>query len=289
MHNWFDTEWDYGFAKGLYGLIESASLLARFEPALLLPSHGPVVRQAAPSCRPTSETPSTGALYVRGYEIFTFASADQDKLSRPSDPAPLADDPAPVQIQGAGATRRTSPSLADSGRALLVDCGVIGQRSTRRSSMRERMGLKAIDAILVTHMHGDHFLDAPYMREKWGAKLWTLDRVAEKFEQPERFDYAALVPAYGPRGSSRSRSTACSAPAKSSRGRATSSAWTGCPARRNSAARSRAKSTAAAWLHRRQLVCRPRGPDAGRPRSRRARNSASWRKAISTPPNTCGG
>ena len=43
-------------------------------------------------------------------------------------------------------------------------------------------------------MHGDHILGAPYVREKWGAKIWTLDRVAEKFEQPERFDYAALIP-----------------------------------------------------------------------------------------------
>ncbi|MCY2992940.1 MAG: MBL fold metallo-hydrolase [Planctomycetota bacterium] len=34
------------------------------------------------------------------------------------------------------------------------------------------------------------------MREKWGAKLWSLDRVVEKCEQPERFDYAALIPAY---------------------------------------------------------------------------------------------
>ena len=33
MHNWFDTEWDYGFAAGLYTLIESASMLESFEPA----------------------------------------------------------------------------------------------------------------------------------------------------------------------------------------------------------------------------------------------------------------
>jgi glyoxylase-like metal-dependent hydrolase (beta-lactamase superfamily II) len=45
MRNWFDTEWDYGFAKGLYTLIESVSLLTSFEPVLLLPSHGPVIRE----------------------------------------------------------------------------------------------------------------------------------------------------------------------------------------------------------------------------------------------------
>ena len=40
MHTWFDTEWDYGFAKGLYELISSVSLLQSYEPAYLLPSHG---------------------------------------------------------------------------------------------------------------------------------------------------------------------------------------------------------------------------------------------------------
>ena len=45
--------------------------------------------------------------------------------------------------------------------------------------MQEQLGLKAIDAVLITHMHGDHFLDAPHLREKWGTKVWTLEDVAE--------------------------------------------------------------------------------------------------------------
>ncbi|MGE5297359.1 MAG: MBL fold metallo-hydrolase, partial [Solirubrobacterales bacterium] len=45
MHTWFDTEWDYGFAKGLYELINSVSLLQSYEPTTLLPSHGPTIEQ----------------------------------------------------------------------------------------------------------------------------------------------------------------------------------------------------------------------------------------------------
>ena len=37
--------------------------------------------------------------------------------------------------------------------------------------MRQHFGLKAIDAIIVSHMHGDHFLEALYLREKWGAQM----------------------------------------------------------------------------------------------------------------------
>jgi glyoxylase-like metal-dependent hydrolase (beta-lactamase superfamily II) len=46
MHNWFDTEWDYGFGKGLYAQFNAAHLLESFNPVMLLPSHGPEIRDA---------------------------------------------------------------------------------------------------------------------------------------------------------------------------------------------------------------------------------------------------
>jgi hypothetical protein len=48
MHNWFDTEWDYGFAAGIYALHNSAALIEDFDPVLLLASHGPAVREPKP-------------------------------------------------------------------------------------------------------------------------------------------------------------------------------------------------------------------------------------------------
>jgi glyoxylase-like metal-dependent hydrolase (beta-lactamase superfamily II) len=89
--------------------------------------------------------------------------------------------------------------LADSGRALVVDCGLFDTAMLDRAlqQARARLGLKAIDAAVITHMHGDHFLEAPWLREKWGAAIWALDRMAPPCEQPERFDYAAQIPAYG--------------------------------------------------------------------------------------------
>lgn len=63
--------------------------------------------------------------------------------------------------------------------------------------MREHFGLKAIDAVIITHMHGDHFLEAPHLRGKWGAPIWALDNMVDKMEHPEWFDYAAPIQAYG--------------------------------------------------------------------------------------------
>ncbi|MDH7570778.1 MAG: MBL fold metallo-hydrolase, partial [Armatimonadota bacterium] len=43
MHLWYDSEWDYGYASGIIALYGSVHAVERFEPALLLPSHGPVI------------------------------------------------------------------------------------------------------------------------------------------------------------------------------------------------------------------------------------------------------
>jgi glyoxylase-like metal-dependent hydrolase (beta-lactamase superfamily II) len=50
---------------------------------------------------------------------------------------------------------------------------------------------------MITHMHGDHFLEAPHLRQHWGAKIWALKNMVDKMEHPERFDYAAPIQAYG--------------------------------------------------------------------------------------------
>ena len=89
--------------------------------------------------------------------------------------------------------------LADSGRALVVDCGLLDEKflDSALEGLREHFGLKAIDAVIITHMHGDHFLEAPHLREKWGTKIWALDRMVDKMEHPEWFDYSAPIQAYG--------------------------------------------------------------------------------------------
>ena len=51
--------------------------------------------------------------------------------------------------------------------------------------------------MVLTHMHGDHFLQAPYLKQKWGTHLWALEMMAPTCERPEAFDYAAPIQAYG--------------------------------------------------------------------------------------------
>ena len=200
MHTWFDSEFDYGFAKGLYELGNSAAQIAGYAPALFLPSHGPAVSDAKQMLQDyVKKLRNLGELYVRGYDIFHFAGCDQDNVSQPTGIPHLWNVlPHLYKFRGPDYWVNFTMILADNGHALLIDCGLFNRAFLDKAfeRMKERLGLKAIDAIFVTHMHGDHALDSEYVRQKYGAKLWTLECVAPLFERPWDFDLAALLPAY---------------------------------------------------------------------------------------------
>lgn len=202
IHTWYDSEWDYGFCKGLYELGNSAAYLAGFEPLTLLPSHGSVVPNGrAELLEYVSKLRTLGDRVGRGYDIFRFAGCDQDTVSRPTAvPHVWKVSPHLYKFRGPDYWPNFHLLLADSGHALVVDCGLFDRTflDTALERMKERLGLKAIDAVFVTHMHGDHALEADHLRRKYGAQLWTLEGVADTFERPYDYDLAALLPSYGP-------------------------------------------------------------------------------------------
>jgi glyoxylase-like metal-dependent hydrolase (beta-lactamase superfamily II) len=201
MHTWFDTEWDYGFAAGIQALRKSVARLQQLDPALLLPSHGPAVRAPAAQLQAFGEKlDHLERLYVRGYGVEAASNAYQDRVSKPTVVSNVVQvSPHLFKFKRPSFWPNFGLILADSGRALVVDCGLLDEKflDSALSGMREHFGLKAIDAIIITHMHGDHFLEAPHLREKWGAQIWALANMVDKMEHPERFDYAAPIQAYG--------------------------------------------------------------------------------------------
>ena len=204
MHTWFDTEWDYGFAKGLYELGKSAAQIAGYDPLMLLPSHGVVVRKARAQLNDyVSKLRQLGDLYVRGYDVQRFDGCDQDTVSRPTlVPHVWQLTPHLFKFRGPNYSVNFAMLLADNGHALIIDCGLFNREflDTAIQRMKERLGLKQIDAVFVTHMHGDHAMEADYLRTKYGAKLWTMEGVADKFERPWDFDLCALLPFYQDKG-----------------------------------------------------------------------------------------
>jgi glyoxylase-like metal-dependent hydrolase (beta-lactamase superfamily II) len=64
--------------------------------------------------------------------------------------------------------------------------------------MQTHLGLKQIDALWINHMHGDHFTLGAALKRHFGTKIWTLDRIVDKVEQPLKYDYCALITSYNP-------------------------------------------------------------------------------------------
>ncbi len=204
LHTWFDTEWDYGFAAGLRALQKSVARLADCEPTWLLPSHGSVVRQPKLQLKKFGEKlAGLEKLYVRGYGVEGASVAYQDKVSLPTIITNLWRVSSHLfKFKRPNFWPNFGLILANNGHALMVDCGLLDEKflDTTLDGMREHFGLKAIGAVIITHMHGDHFLEAPHLREKWGTKIWALDNMVDKMEHPEWFDYSAPIQAYGKKG-----------------------------------------------------------------------------------------
>jgi len=201
LHTWFDSEWDYGFSSGIYALCNSAGQVEGYDPAWLLPSHGPPMSDGA---RQLSEFQrkirSFERLYARGYDVNTFSGARQDPMAKPTAvPHFWQISPHLYKFRGPNFYPNFCLILSDSGHGLAIDCGLFDEKFLDQSIelMKERLGLKQIDAMIPTHMHGDHFLQGPHLRKKWGTQLWALDRMQPMCEHPERFDYSASIQAYG--------------------------------------------------------------------------------------------
>jgi glyoxylase-like metal-dependent hydrolase (beta-lactamase superfamily II) len=200
LHTWFDTEWDYGFGQGLDTLIESVERLKGVKADVLLPSQGSTVTD--PGKQLTEYRRKLRRFrehYVRGYPVFELQDAQRDPLSRPTVvPEIFRVTPHLYKFNRPGEGSNFGIIVADSGRAIMVDCGLMSVEylDSALKGMKEHLGLERIDAMVISHMHGDHYLLGEHLRTKYGAQVWALDSIADICEQPERYDYAALLPAY---------------------------------------------------------------------------------------------
>ncbi|MEZ6109127.1 MAG: MBL fold metallo-hydrolase, partial [Pirellulaceae bacterium] len=201
MSNWFDSEWDYGFAIGVDTLLESVQKLEKVGANQLVPAQGPIIsspqEQLAAYREKLTEFRSH---YIRGYPVFDATQEQRDPISQPTVVPHISKVSEHLyKLTDAKSGRNFAIIIADSGKGLVLDCGLFPESMLDEMvlGMREHLGLKSIDAFWISHMHGDHFLLGPVLKEKYGAESWTLDMIADRCENPRAYDYAALVSAYG--------------------------------------------------------------------------------------------
>ncbi|MCF7847688.1 MAG: MBL fold metallo-hydrolase [Kiritimatiellales bacterium] len=195
--NWFDTEWDYGFAKGLDALAASVDKLATKAPRIALPAQGPLIRNATEQLHSfRAKLTDFRADYVRGWD----AGSERAPYSarKPTLVLNIVQvTPHLYMLSPELAGKNFGLIVADSGHGLLLDCGLFPKPLLDRiiADMRAQFGLKQIDACWISHSHGDHFTLFPALREH-GVKFWTMDTIADKCENPRAYDYPAMIASY---------------------------------------------------------------------------------------------
>lgn len=199
MTNWFDTEWDYGFAKGLDALTSSVQKLAALGVGTAFSSQGPVIHDATKQFESyhrklTAFRPD----YIRGYPVDTLSKRGPHPATKPTQARYIVQVTPHLYMFGPEmAGKNFAILIADNGHALLLDCGLFPKLVLERiiSDMKAHLGLKQIDACWISHSHGDHFTLFPALQDH-GVKFWTMDSIADKCENPRFYDYPAMIGAY---------------------------------------------------------------------------------------------
>lgn len=203
LTNWFDTEWDYGFAKGLDTLIESVQRLKGLKLDVAFPAYGPVIDQADEQLADYHrKLLALHPDYLRGYPVNNLTQRPQ---ADPNVKATAIEQivqvtPHLYKFSDQLAGKNFAIIISDNGHGLLLDCGLFPELLLHEliNQMQSHLGLKVIDALWINHMHGDHFTLGAELKKRYGVKIWTLDRIVDKVENPLNYDYCALITSYDP-------------------------------------------------------------------------------------------
>ncbi len=200
MTNWFDTEWDYGFGMGLDALIASVDKLAALGPKVAFSSHGPVIADAKAQLAVfKTKLADFRPDYIRGYPVNNLSKRGPHPATKPTPAQYIVQLSPHLYMFGPEmAGKNFAIIIADSGHALLLDCGLFPRLVLEQiiRDMKKHLGLKQIDACWISHSHGDHFTLADVLQEH-GVKFWTLDSIVDKCENPRAYDYPAMITSYG--------------------------------------------------------------------------------------------
>jgi glyoxylase-like metal-dependent hydrolase (beta-lactamase superfamily II) len=199
LHTFYDNEWDYGHGLGPQTQANSVTILESLLPATVCPSHGPLLSGPKRQIRSFHKRWKrfVADTYNRNWDWHDGISGALGWFSRPTHLPGLRKftdhlyKPGPYGSNGYLLVGKT-------GRGMFLDCGNMDEDwldwTLRR--MQKDLGLRTVEVLIPTHVHGDHYLQAAYLAEHWGTQVWCLDSFADLLEHPYRHQPCCLLPYY---------------------------------------------------------------------------------------------
>lgn len=183
----YTTDWDHWTDLGLKPAGESLRKLAALKPALLLPTHGSVIRKDPVEALEQTARAVEEVGFLKSYERYT-----RDRLGNPPEYAFLAREQA--MSNGSKPWSRISEHLFNTGNTFVLvskeerACLVVDPwdpHSARRiPKLKADEKLGPLEVVLCSHAHFDHYDGIYTILEREKPRFWTLDRVATPLADP---------------------------------------------------------------------------------------------------------
>jgi glyoxylase-like metal-dependent hydrolase (beta-lactamase superfamily II) len=197
-------EYEYGDLAGVNWTAQSLAALRKHAPDLILPSHGPAIRNPAQCLDQLDE------------RLHRLLRLQPDRVGATPDGFFVHEikmqSITPHLLWGTDATCSNFYVLkTDSGKSMFIDypyasAALFGKAlhspepfATLRfvehhlDELRTEWGVSSFDVVIPTHIHDDHVVGIPFLQKHHGTQCWSLEDVAKVLEKPERWNTPCLL------------------------------------------------------------------------------------------------
>lgn len=182
----YTTDWNHWTDEGLAPAAESLRKLAVMEPAVVLPAHGPVIKDAASQALSKTADAVAEVAFLKSFERYS-----KQRIGNAPDYAFLAK--SQVATGGKEPWSQISPHLFLTGNTYVLtskDTAFLvmdpwGKLSADQiGRLRADHKLGGMEVVMFSHAHFDHYDGIYHLPDRDKLQVWTLDRVAGPIADP---------------------------------------------------------------------------------------------------------
>jgi glyoxylase-like metal-dependent hydrolase (beta-lactamase superfamily II) len=187
-------QWSYHAMEGAAVMIPVLVDLQQRDPALLLPSHGEVMRDPQQAIK---------LLLDRLRHLLDARQENMRMAAWLSEPYLSI---TPHLLRNRTSVANSYVLLSESGKAMLIDFGYDFVTSNNNGPdralhrpwlytlpvLKRDFGVTSIDVVLPTHYHDDHVAGINLLREVEGTQVWAAENFADLLENPNSYDLPCL-------------------------------------------------------------------------------------------------